>query len=187
MGTRATTSQRQKELKAKGYNPRPETRAKLAEVLELHARGMTITRACKQVGVDMVTVWTAKVGDADFRERYEKAREEHAHAAAAQAVDIADGRDDEWLREALDVIEQAEHASMPTKQAVAQALINSRVQRDRLRCDARKWYTAKALPRIYGDKVDVTSNGEKLQPGVVALPAEAWGTPTPPADLPESA
>jgi ArsR family metal-binding transcriptional regulator len=46
------------------------------------------------------------------------------------------------------------------------------VSRDRLRVDTRKWYLSKVLPKVYGDKLDVTSDGK-------ALP-----TPIIPANLP---
>lgn len=36
------------------------------------------------------------------------------------------------------------------------------VQRSRLMIEARQWRAAKAKPQVYGDKVDVTSGGEKL-------------------------
>ncbi len=36
------------------------------------------------------------------------------------------------------------------------------VQRDRLRVDTRKWYLSKVMPKKYGDKLDLTSGGEKL-------------------------
>lgn len=38
----------------------------------------------------------------------------------------------------------------------------AQIQRDRLRLDARKFYLAKVLPKVYGDKVDVTSDGQPL-------------------------
>lgn len=36
------------------------------------------------------------------------------------------------------------------------------VQRSRLKIDARKWVLSKMQPKKYGDKLDVTSDGEKL-------------------------
>ena len=42
-----------------------------------------------------------------------------------------------------------------------------KVQRDRLRTDTIKFYIAKILPKVYGDKIDVTSNGEAIN--VVSL------------------
>jgi hypothetical protein len=41
------------------------------------------------------------------------------------------------------------------------------IQRDRLRLDARKFYLAKVAPKLYGDKIDVTTNGESIN--VVSL------------------
>lgn len=37
-----------------------------------------------------------------------------------------------------------------------------KVQRDRLRTDTIKFYIAKILPKVYGDKIDVTTNGESI-------------------------
>lgn len=36
------------------------------------------------------------------------------------------------------------------------------VNRDRLRVDTRKWYLSKLAPKIYGDKLDMTTNGKDL-------------------------
>ena len=37
------------------------------------------------------------------------------------------------------------------------------IHRNRLQIDARKWMLSKMNPKKYGDKVDVTSQGEKIQ------------------------
>lgn len=36
------------------------------------------------------------------------------------------------------------------------------VMRDRLRVDTRKWYLSKVLPKKFGDKLDLTTAGDKL-------------------------
>lgn len=41
------------------------------------------------------------------------------------------------------------------------------MQRSRLRVDTRKFLMAKMKPKKYGDKVDLTSGGEKIQPLLV--------------------
>jgi len=43
------------------------------------------------------------------------------------------------------------------------------VQRDRLRVDTRKWYLSKIVPKKYGDKLDLTSKGEKLPTPIIPL------------------
>ena len=42
-----------------------------------------------------------------------------------------------------------------------------KVQRDRLLADTVKFYIAKILPKVYGEKIDVTSGGEAIN--VVSL------------------
>lgn len=39
---------------------------------------------------------------------------------------------------------------------------SARVQARKLQVDARKWYLSKVLPKKFGDKLDLTSAGEKL-------------------------
>lgn len=41
------------------------------------------------------------------------------------------------------------------------------IQRDRLRVDARKWALSKLNPKKYGDKLDVTSDGDKINPPTI--------------------
>ena len=53
-------------------------------------------------------------------------------------------------------------------------------QRDRLRVDARKWLLSKMLPKKYGDKLDVTSDGEKMP--VVTVNLAPHGGPVTPSE-----
>lgn len=38
-----------------------------------------------------------------------------------------------------------------------------KVQRNRLQIDARKWSLSKMMPKKYGDKLDLTTEGEKIK------------------------
>ena len=46
---------------------------------------------------------------------------------------------------------------------------NGKVQHNRLRIDARKWMLGKMRPMKYGDKLDVTTNGNDMKGGGVVL------------------
>lgn len=48
-------------------------------------------------------------------------------------------------------------------------IVGEAVQRSRLKIDARKWALSKMNPKKYGDKVDVTSDGEKVVTTVINL------------------
>lgn len=80
-----------------------------------------------------------------------RACELRAEALLDEMFDIADDT-------SKDVIEED----------LGDGIVNTRVnheviQRSRLRYDARKWLVTKLNPKKYGDKVDVTSGGDKIQ------------------------
>lgn len=50
------------------------------------------------------------------------------------------------------------------------------VQRDRLRVDTRKWYLSKIMPKKFGDKVDVTSDGKAIEGNTIILADFTDGT-----------
>ena len=54
------------------------------------------------------------------------------------------------------------------------------VQRDRLITDTMKFYIAKVLPKVYGEKIDVTSGGEAIN--VVSLGVGIAPTQDPPGE-----
>jgi len=45
------------------------------------------------------------------------------------------------------------------------------VQRDRLVIDTQKWYLSKVMPKKYGDKLDLTSDGKVLPTPIIKLDA----------------
>ncbi|QBQ41070.1 terminase small subunit protein [Sphingobacterium psychroaquaticum] len=50
-------------------------------------------------------------------------------------------------------------------------IVGEAVQRSRLRVDTRKWALSKMNPKKYGDKVDITSDGEKVVTNIISLGA----------------
>jgi hypothetical protein len=46
---------------------------------------------------------------------------------------------------------------------------NEVIQRSRLRVDARKWMVSKMNPKKYGDKIDMTTGGDKIKTSNVNL------------------
>jgi hypothetical protein len=121
------------------------------------AQGMSLRRACEQNNMPAtITVFrwlsasnTAPWAD-DFRVQYARAKEEAADAMAEDILDIADdGTNDYIEREGKD--------------GSTYTVVNNEViQRSRLRVDTRKWLMAKMKPKRYGDKLDLTSGGEKI-------------------------
>lgn len=88
-------------------------------------------------------------------DRYARAREAGAWCWADEILEIADdGTND------------------TTKDADGNEKLDTEwVQRSKLRVDARKFLLSKLIPRTFGDKLDLTSKGDPLRPGVVEVPA----------------
>lgn len=86
---------------------------------------------------------------------YEHAREEFAHSLADELLKISD--------------EVRIGAKVKTTEHGEETITGDMVERARLQVDTRKWLASKILPKKYGDKVDVTTNGKDLIPPPINL------------------
>ena len=101
--------------------------------------------------------WLLREDCGEFREQYARARRAQAERMAVDILDIADnGTNDFYERET----KAGNTITTPDTEAI---------QRSRLRVDTRKWLLSKLLPKKYGDKMDVTSGGEKLAPSLTVI------------------
>jgi hypothetical protein len=93
---------------------------------------------------------------------------------AEGAVEIADGADGlgELLDQLID-LEDDRLAGRPERYKVIAALKSERVNRDRIRMDARKWLVSKIAPKLYGDRQAVEVTGESGGPIVIKFVHES--------------
>lgn len=89
------------------------------------------------------TVFKWLIQQPDFADQYARARECQADTMADEILDIADDGSNDYMGE-------------------DEKYNGDAVQRSKLRVDARKWLAAKLQPKKYGDKIDVTSGGDKI-------------------------
>lgn len=62
-----------------------------------------------------------------------------------------------------EILEIADDSSNDTIQTGRGEIVNSEwIARSRLRVDSRKWIASKLNPKKYGDKTDITTDGEKI-------------------------
>lgn len=134
-----------------------------ADICEMLAYGETLRGACRlladKYGADAapkpatVISWTL---DAEkypgFCERYAKAREIGYHAMADEILDIADDGTNDYV----------ERRNKDGSSYLA--VDKEHIARSRLRVDSRKWLLAKALPKVYGDKVSMEHSGQDGAP-----------------------
>jgi hypothetical protein len=102
----------------------------------------SLKKICKEEGIEMKTVfnWLNDEKHSEFLQLYTRAREAQADYLADEMLEIA-------LRR--------------TGDDTAFVGIN-RIHRDKLVIDTMKFIASKLKPKKYGDKMDVTSDGEKI-------------------------
>lgn len=85
-------------------------------------------------------------------DQHDSFRQQYARARESQMEDL--------LEEILEIADDASNDTIQTPEGPRPNLAN--INRARLRIDARKWVMSKLAPKKYGDRVDLTSGGEKL-------------------------
>lgn len=142
--------------KNKGGRP-PEYTQKIAdEVCNRISQGESLRNIVKDKHLPSASTicrWLLDESKKEFWEQYEKARNIQAELMFEELLDIADDGTNDFMER-----EYKDGGTYITKNDEA-------IGRSRLRVDTRKWYLSKVLPKKFGEKVDVTTNGKAL-PGV---------------------
>jgi hypothetical protein len=117
------------------------------------SEGESLRSVCRDEdmpAIGTVCRWLLDEDKKEFREQYAIARDVQAEILFDETLEIAD--------DSPDVIVGDDKSD------------NARVQAAKLRVETRKWYISKVLPKKFGDKLDLTSQGEKLLTGFEKLP-----------------
>jgi hypothetical protein len=88
----------------------------------------------------------------EFAAQYARAREAQADAIFDEILDIADDGSNDWMER------RREDGS------VDEVFNHEHVTRSKLRIDARKWMAGKLRPKVYGDKLDLSSSDGTMTP-----------------------
>ena len=127
-------------------------------ICELLMQGHTLRAVCRHDGMPPeVTVrgWAADPQH-PFSAQYTRSREIGYQSMADELLDISDDGSNDWMEREGKEVENGEVLA-----------------RSRLRVDTRKWLLSKALPKMYGDRIENRIAG----PDGEALPAtDALGT-----------
>lgn len=101
--------------------------------------------------------WLLDEDKKEFWEQYEKARNIQAELMFEELLEIADdGTNDTYERENSDG-------------GTYEVTNTDVISRSRLRVDTRKWYLSKVLPKKFGEKLDMTTNGKELPTPIMQL------------------
>lgn len=113
------------------------------------ADGMTVREICRQEDIPVtetaVRLW--HVNDyKGFSSQYTKAREAQAVRWADEILEICDDGSNDWVER------KNKDGSTYTQ------FDSEHYQRSRLRVDTRKWMLSKMLPKVYGDKLELSGD-----------------------------
>lgn len=143
--------------------PSEYTQEMADKICERLAGGESLRRICLDEGFpDASTVhrWvltdTEGSKSAGFHKQYARAREIQAENMFDEILDIADDGSNDFMA----ITKGNETYEIENKEVT---------NRSRLRVDSRKWYLSKVLPKKFGDKLDLTSLGDKLPTPIIPL------------------
>lgn len=124
---------------------------KFNAVIQDIEEGMSLRKSCKRNSISSRTFYEWIDEDEELKKRYVRACEDRAEAIMDEAYEIADdNRNDTKLM----YDKNGNEIELEDKEWT---------NRSKLRVDLRKWHLAKLQPKKYGDKIDVTSGGEKIE------------------------
>ncbi len=125
-----------------------KTASKICE--QIATTSYSLKTICKDEELPHVsTVLRWLTDNESFRDQYARAKEQQADFLAEEIIEIADDGSNDFM-----VITKGNESYETENKEVT--------GRSRLRVDARKWVASKLKPKKYGEKIDLTSAGEKL-------------------------
>jgi hypothetical protein len=128
-------------MKKKG-RPLTYTAAIGKEICQRLSDGESLRAICRDHSLATSTVRGWVLDDVEgFADQYARARVLQAENWAEELMEISD-----------------ENPAMTSEGKIDSA----GVQHQRLRVDSRKWIISRMLPKVYGDKIDVTSDGNAV-------------------------
>lgn len=137
------------------------------ELCDYLASGMSLNSACKQKNMPhKVTVfrWLSLSNEElwanDFRNQYARAKQESADMMAEEILEIANTPSRGKV-----TITRTTKDKDGNEVTVTEVREDDMLGHRRLQVDTRKFLMAKMKPKIYGDKMDLTTDGEKIEIG----------------------
>lgn len=134
----------------------------IKDVLEHVSKGGSVNSIIQKSSRDVIPSWPTWQEwvneDDDLAKRYARAREDRAELIFEEILQIADDSTNDFT--GIDA---------GNGMILDQKFDYEHVQRSRLRVDARKWMLGKMSPKKFGDKLDVTTQGEKITAPIIGM------------------
>ena len=127
--------------------------------------GESVTKILKDSDMPAKETFWRWLKDKERSNQYTRAKEIYAQTLFDECLEISDNTEDG------EVITTKEDGTKETK-------VGDMIMHRRLRVDTRKWYLSKVLPKVYGDKLDLTTNGENFNAPAPVVNVYTGNAPT---------
>jgi hypothetical protein len=135
--------------------PSKYTKAIIEEVCERLSKGEPLAAICRDEHMpDQSTIWDWSKEREDVSQAIARAREAGEEFMLAECLEISDS---------------------PTERTAFGSIDGGHIQEKKLRIDTRLKLLAKWNPKKWGDKVDVTTDGKKLEGNTLHITREVIG------------
>lgn len=108
-----------------------------------------LVHLCKHVGISKRSFFEYMKSSEEHENQYARSKNIQLDYIAEEMVDISD----DGTNDLMTIVKGYEEYEVENKEVT---------NRSRLRVDTRKWLLSKLNPKKYGDKLDLTSGGDKL-------------------------
>lgn len=127
-----------------------------AIITEIADKGRSVRSILRDEGMPVASTFFKWLSDdVSKSNQYARACEVRAELIFDELIEIVDDTSSDYIDVKLE------------KGSESEILLDKKpnyevIQRSRLRFDARRWMLSKMIPKKYGDKIDLTTDGEKL-------------------------
>lgn len=104
---------------------------------------------CDQAGISPSTFYLWLTDNKAFSEQYARVKVMQADLLAEEILQISDDGSNDYMT----IVKGDKSYNVEDREVTS---------RSKLRVDSRKWLASKLAPKKYGDKMDVTSDGDKI-------------------------
>lgn len=123
------------------------------------ASGRSLRLICQDEGMPearTVHYWLIDSKHEDFFQQYARARNIQSEVMFDEILEIADDGSNDYMT----ITKGDKEYNVEDREVT---------NRSKLRVDTRKWYVSKVLPKKFGEKVDVTSDGKAIEGNTIIL------------------
>lgn len=128
---------------------------KICETIATTSKSLRVICNANDISTSTLLKWLSE--NEDFSIQYARAKQMQAELFVDEIIEIADETSNDTIYQSIGGGENDEDSFTVEREN------KEWIKRSQIRIDARKWIASKLLPKKYGNNIDVTSGGDKVE------------------------